>query len=173
MAVTIALCGCASTPGEDESSAWRPIYLALTAPMDQLNSDAELGRTSAQYALSIVNRYGLRGARPDPKAADVWLSRAWSARRVAVALPLTSGGGLFGELPASARPEVDLKFDLSPAQDTLTRQCLSLLAGQTPPARLKTALARGVCGGGANYGRLRTAWPASTSRSAGFQHASF
>ena len=157
------LCGCANAPNQDSPAAWRPIDLALTSPMDQLNADAQLGQASAQYALSIVDRYGLRGARPDPKAADAWLARAWAARRMAVVMPLTNDGGVSLGQSARAEPQVDLQFDLSPGQDTFIQQCLALLAAPPPPARLKSALAAGGCGGEANYNRLKAAWLAATS----------
>jgi hypothetical protein len=158
MASIAILGGCASAAIQDSSAAWRPIDLALASPMDELRAEAELGQASAQYALSIVDRYGLRGAARDPKAADVWMSRAWAARRLAVEMPLTNDGGVSIGQSARAEPQVDLQFDLSPGQDALIRRCLDLLADPPPPARLKGALAAGGCGGQANYSRLEAAW---------------
>lgn len=153
----IAVCGCSGLPVRDDPSLWRPIDRALSEPLGDVRLDAASGSSSAQYALSILYRYGLRGVAPDRAAADSWLARAMAAKRVAPRTALRpSGGGIYVGEPAEVGPEVDLQFDLTPDQDALIRRCLALLsADAAPPGRIPTPE---TCGGAAAFARMKSAW---------------
>ncbi len=161
-----SLFACAGLSSTDSTETYRPIDLALSEPVEQLHFDAGFGQANAQYALSIIARYGLRGTAPDQKAADTWLARAWKARRLAVVTTMEpSKSAIYVGGVEGAKPEVVEQYDLSPSDDRLMRECLGLLTSTASIARLAKAFDDGACGGAANYQRLKTAWlRASTQR---------
>jgi len=68
--------GCAAlvTPADPN----RPLRMALTDPVDDLTRRADRGEGEAQYALSFLKKYGLRGMEVDREGVDVL--RAGAAR---------------------------------------------------------------------------------------------
>ena len=53
-----------------------PLRMALTDPVDDLTRRADGGEGSAQYALSFLKKYGLRGVVPDPSGTEALRARA-------------------------------------------------------------------------------------------------
>ncbi|MGI9169577.1 MAG: hypothetical protein ACR2FH_05275 [Caulobacteraceae bacterium] len=136
----------------------RPIDLARSEAPGALRAGADRGDGASQYALSIVLRYGLRGAPPDSPAADRWRRKSLQPRGFTPITSYIAGvNGRPGRVISTSIPRYDLTAQIAGLLD----QCVALLAAPTPGPAGEARIAKGACGGPANFERLECEWVAA------------
>ncbi len=159
LALLVGLSGCATLTPEKKALMFQPIDMALTHPTETLEAEARAGQSRAQYALSLVSRYGLRGEAPDRPTADAWRRKALAPRgSTPVTTYLAGVGGRQGRVFSVNLPTYDLSF----ADDSILANCAGRLATAALEANEAGSRAEAACGGGVIFSRLRTAWIAAT-----------
>lgn len=124
-----------------------PLRMALTDPVDDLTRRADGGEGQAQYALSFLKKYGLRGVAQDP--AGVEALRARAAR--GGTMPITQYIPGINGAPGRVNMIYVQMPGIGPGRAELMDMCgLTLLAGlEAPGARL--------CGSAEAYAALAPA----------------
>lgn len=122
------LAGCATTvqPTDD---ALAPLDLALTGELPVIAQKAKQGDAHAQFALSIITAYGLRGHPVNPSTSAVWLSRAMDQRRV---MPVTQYTAAFNGQPSRVNIIHVPVAVLAPAQVAVVEACVAALSRADP-----------------------------------------
>jgi TPR repeat protein len=131
LGLCLGLGGCV-TARPTTSGDLRVLAVALTEPVEDLRSRADAGRADAQYALSMLHAYGMRGVVPDRDQAERLRRKALAARG---STPITTYiAGLHGK-PGRVSTIYTPRYELDAVQAMRIDQCAAALArrdgGQT------------------------------------------
>lgn len=128
---------------------------ALTQPVEDLRSQADAGQAGAQYALSMLHAYGVRGAARDPDQAERLRRRALAARG---STPITTYiAGLHGK-PGRVATIYTPRYELGAVQAMRIDRCAAVLArGDDSPAGID------ACAGPETLARFRVLWAKAKS----------
>lgn len=145
------LSSCA-TVGEGVTGAMlEPLEQALTVPVSDLTDRVLKGEARAQYALSLVYRYGLQGQAASREKADRLQRAAREPRRFdTVSKPIHYGDGSRGSY-LMEQPHYDVTLFEMLAID---RCAEALNAGKSDEATQRK------CGGAVRFDRLKALWRA-------------
>ena len=130
---------------------------ALTDPVEDLRSRADVGQARAQYAMAVLHAYGARGVTLDPGQAAALRRKALAARGY---MPITTYiAGLRGK-PGRVAIINTPRYELNAVQALRADQCAAALArGDQSPAAVE------ACAGPEAFARLKGLW--SKARSGG------
>lgn len=150
----VALTGCVTIPINEASLGL--LDYALDSAPDSLESRAETGDGRAQYALSVVYRYGLNGVPRDGGRATALRAKAVAQRGYT---PITQYiAGLEGKPGRTAIINIP-RHDVSAYEASINDACAATLSsGAETPAALET------CGGQASFLSLKARWTLATAR---------
>lgn len=153
MAVLLTLASCAIVPPTGTSVQQYVLRDALMSPLPDIETRAEKGNASAQYALSILYQYGLRGMPVSPDLASRLRASALTAKG---AMPITQYipgiNGNPGRTAIINIPRYSVPGDLVAATDA----CVASLGATFPDP-----LAIIKCGGSDSYEQLKGLWTAA------------
>lgn len=157
----LGLSACATLSPQAQLNACNDIETALRESPSRLQRDADAGDGHAQMAWSIALRYGLGGVARDPAAADAYRQKATAVRGqstsfIWIAATKKTAGYLM--------PVTNYTYDIWPNAGAAVDACVSLLAAEPAPGVLAAQLDKGVCGGQANYNKLKAEWQDAASR---------
>lgn len=123
---------------------------ALSQPVDQLQENASRGQAGAQYAVALLQAYGMRGLPRDPVQAALLRRSALAARGYT---PITTYiAGLQGKPGRVAIINVP-RYELDLAQVGRIDQCAAALARGD-----QGAVAVQACAGPEEFARLKGLW---------------
>lgn len=157
-ATIMGLClglGACITARPTTSGDLRVLAVALTEPVEDLRSQAEAGQAGAQYALSMLHAYGVRGVALDQDQAVRLRRKALAARG---SMPITTYiAGLHGK-PGRVSTIYVPRYELDAGQAMRIDQCAAALArGDGGQAGVE------VCGGAEAFTGFRNLWANATS----------
>ncbi|ESQ87829.1 hypothetical protein [Asticcacaulis benevestitus] len=78
--LSVMLSSCATTQADYDQAVQRVIVSALTSPLSEIESRADAGDGQAQYELSIIYVFGLRGKAKDMDMASRYRTQAMEQR---------------------------------------------------------------------------------------------
>lgn len=151
----LALTACVTVSPATQAFWSQDIDLALGTSPEGLRVLAEEGDGSAMVAYAIVLRYGLNGVVADSAEADRYVAKATKPsgyNTTFIWMPKTK------DSPGYMMPITTATYTYNPSRAAAVEACAALLAPREDPPNLAERLARGVCGGEANYRRLKDRW---------------
>jgi hypothetical protein len=150
VAALVSLSSCAIVPPTGSPTPQYLLRDALTSPLGELEGRAEKGDARAQFGLSILYKYGLRGKQFDPVTASQWRGKALNARST---MPITQYiPGINGKPGRTAIINMP-KSDLSAAEVEAADTCAARLGAGFPDLQ-----ATASCGGPGSFVQLSQLW---------------
>lgn len=148
--LTALLGACASQPSKALATRLRPLELALTVDLADLQRQAGGGSAQDQLALALIYSEGLRGQVVDPDLAASLASRALAQRG---STQVTTYTPAFGGQPSRVGLVQTPRYDLTEYDLMVVQHCIRALRADVPaPA------AAPLCGGPAEYAKLSHMW---------------
>ncbi|EGF92773.1 hypothetical protein ABI_12100 [Asticcacaulis biprosthecium C19] len=151
----LGLTACVSVSPMTQELWSQDIDLALQTSPGRLRELADGGDERAMIAYAIVVRYGLNGVAADPVEAaryEAMATKPAGYHTNFIWMPKTK------DSPGYLMPITTATYSYSPVQAASVAACAAILAPSDDPPGLADRLARGVCGGEANYRRLKGQW---------------
>ena len=155
MSLCLGLGGCVTTRPTAPADLG-VLTTALTEPVEALRGQSDAGQAGAQYAMSVLHAYGLRGATVDQEQAARLRRQALATRGFT---PITTYiAGLNGK-PGRVATIYIPRYELNAGQALRIDQCAAALA-RGDESRAATE----ACAGSQEFTRLKALWNAVKSR---------